>query len=195
MVKCRDCGRLGVLDEYTDKLCEATKQTRETGWHQSSQGNATPATITCCAGIQDFSDSNNRTATQTVSEISTEIGLCPSFKKWIPGIDPERIEEMAIQEQLISIQQSMLELQRSTFAWRREQAEESRKWESRIHALEEVRHQETTGISRQSIGISKVAIAALIISSILGGAVSGWISGSLAVRNSTTSQQSHEAGK
>src|SRR5947208_2455760 len=54
MVMCKDCGRLGVIDEYTDELREATKRARETGRHQSSQGNSTLAKITCHAGVREF---------------------------------------------------------------------------------------------------------------------------------------------
>jgi hypothetical protein len=96
MVKCCNCGRLAVIDEYSKESREATEMVTTSGWHASSAGNATIARVNCHAGKRDFADLRGAPAGAVLTEINAEIGDCSSFIKRIAGRSPKEHEDMSI---------------------------------------------------------------------------------------------------
>jgi len=156
-VKCVECGFLAVRDEYNDSVCEATQLTRTKGTHKSSNGNTTNANVFCYkdssawhspekSSLRSMHSPKSENKVISVLEQDKE---CALFCKWVPGQDPERIEEtswrqlaLESQNRIAEFQGRIADLHDKHLEWRQRQAEQDDKFAKQIQALEETRHQE-----------------------------------------------------
>ena len=99
MVSCKECGFLAVQDEYNNEPCEATRETRETGMHKSSQGNKTCAALFCWVGSPAFAPAPRRTAEAIADTVRRQVD-CTRWTPYMPGRKPKEVEmiEMLVQQ-------------------------------------------------------------------------------------------------
>lgn len=163
MVKCQDCGRLGVISRHNGKLIEATAGTRERGV-EYLDGRYILAKIVCDAGKKDFSEACR--IAQAPRELANEIGECASFVLWQPGRSPRDIEQMVVQQDVITLRREMLELSKAVHDWQQKQAEQQ---EAQYREILRVGESQAWGAKWQAIwtGIAVVLSVISIITTIL----------------------------
>lgn len=144
--QCARCGFLAIRDKYNDATCQATDEARQTGRHNSSKGNSTPANFFCFKLASAFPTdalaaalspatpparlsleemaagvpARGSDAPNALVEILNRKIDCDSFRPHRPGKSPKEREDMESLEQL-----QLLHLQHRT---------EDLAWQDKVHS-------------------------------------------------------------
>lgn len=166
MVKCKDCGLLGIRDGYTDgDVVEASEFSRETGKHNSG-----PAKFVCGASSPDFPvithasidrifdiGPEKEEAIQANLDAITADHECSSRQRCRPGNAPKEIEEMVTKDAFNKLQ---IDFQQ----WQKDHAGDMKNLTRQIGALKETHHQENRTDTQWrfwlTLGVSILALIA-----------------------------------
>ena len=97
-IKCADCGFLGVFDERTDEVKEATARARQSGEQATSAQTTHRAKVFCYRNAREMD-----WATINPEQVATLVNEpidCVSYLAWSPGKSPKEHEEMTILEKV-----------------------------------------------------------------------------------------------
>ena len=123
MVKCKDCGLLGVRKNYDDgEVIEATESIRSEGKHGSL-----PVKFICCVASAFFPEiehaskhrirgggpERQEAVDANLKAIDTDID-CLVHQDWVPGKTPKEHEEMINTQILLDMKQQIIDLKEET---------------------------------------------------------------------------------
>jgi hypothetical protein len=141
--------------------------------------------IECIAGVADlYSESEEHGSSRAVKETADKERICESFTQRIIGRTPAehqdmvwqqmaneaRIQSAAALSRLAEVQAGIQAIQSDLALWQKAQAEQDSKFQMRLAALEQVRHNENVEVAKdaasgtnwQAIGTVWAAIISLI---------------------------------
>ena len=122
MVKCKDCGLLGVRKNYDGEVVEATESIRSEGKHGSL-----PVKFICCVASAFFPEiehaskhrirgiglERQEAVDANLKAIDTDID-CLAHQDWVPGKTPKEHEEMTTLQILLDMKQQIIDLKSET---------------------------------------------------------------------------------
>lgn len=122
MVKCKDCGLLGVRKNYDGEVVEATESIRSEG-----KNGSLPVKFICCGASAFFPEiehasihrirgagpERQEAVKANLKAIDTDID-CLAHQDWVPGKTPKEHEEMTNTQILLDMKQQIINLKEET---------------------------------------------------------------------------------
>lgn len=171
MVKCADCGFVGVRLQSDGQLTEADEHCRTSGKIRQNQVNPP----VCCASCTQFSNHADHRLEQF-----TQQRHCATFVQWHPGFTPKEHADRMLSERLLESRKEERERERQ---WREEQATiQAESQETQANRDGEWRQEDiklTKGSMRTTV-ITSIVVGLLSCAATLGAVILAWYLSSFA---------------
>ena len=170
MVRCADCGFLGLRRTAERDIVEAEPLFREEGKIGPPIYDKLPL---CFAREVDFRKTipDHGDPKSKLAALQSE-RECDAFTEWKQGFSPKEHAEMLLHEEIREAEQQWREQQaKQDQQWREQQAERDRQWR------EEDRKKIETNANRRTIWAVVLSVIAAVVAAVLTPLVQAWLSG------------------